>query len=269
MRLSHKIIAAFLVVIALFGAVSVLATSTLLDARMRHEVSTAEVLFARSLSARLFNHVRDRESVVVTDALMDEQQLRSEKIEYLFVTDRHGKLLAHTFLSRIPAEIASLSVPLASGEFQRVQSIHSPTLFVIDVAVPVLEGIAQIGAVHVGLKGEYLESIKVDVMRVTVLATLAIAVLATMIALTLTALIVRPLRALTVVANELSNGNVDVKLPEIQTHDEIRELADAIRGVMAALVTLVGEMEVSSGNSIASAEPEGDPDRAVPHQEVE
>ncbi len=269
MRLSHKIIAAFLVVIAIFGVVSVISTSTLLDSRMRHEVATSEVLFARSLAARLFNHVRDRQSALVTDALMDEQQLRSEKIEYLFVTDRQGKLLAHTFLSRVPTELSALSHPFVSGESRRIQSVRSPRIFAFDVAVPVLEGIEQIGAVHVGLKGQYLESIKVDVMRVTVLATLAIAVLATIIALVLTALIVRPLRSLTVVANELSNGNVDVELPDIQTRDEIRDLADAIRGVMAALVTLVGEVEALSSAARLAAGSEEEPGQGAHQQEAE
>ena len=85
----------------------------------------------------------------------------------------------------------------------------------------------------------------------------------------LTALIVRPLRSLTVVANELSNGNVDVELPDIQTRDEIRDLADAIRGVMAALVTLVGEVEALSSAARPAASSEEEPGQGAHQQEAE
>jgi HAMP domain-containing protein len=259
MKLSQKFTLAFLVVIVLFGGVSIVATSRLLDSRMRQEVSTSEVLFARSLATRIFRYVRDREPIPMTDLLFDEQQLRSEKIEYLLVTGGDGQVLAHTFLAPIPQELRNLDHYFGAGIKQRIQTIDSPSLYVVDVAVPVLEGIAPIGAIHIGLKGAYLESIKQDVTRVTVIATLAIALVAGLLAFFMTHLIVRPLRLLTQVANELSNGNIDVSVPDIRTKDEIRDLSEAIRGVIAALTTLLGEFAepaapvvISSGASIVT-----------------
>ena len=60
-------------------------------------------------------------------------------------------------------------------------------------------------------------------------------------------------------ANELSNGNIDVSVPDIRTKDEIHDLSEAIRGVIAALTTLLGEFAgppvpvvISSGASIVT-----------------
>ncbi len=250
MKLSQKIGLSFVAVIVMFGAVSGFASSRLLDARMRHEVATAEVMFARSLATRIFKFVRERDAIQVTDVLFDEQQLRAEKIEYLLVTDKDDKVLAHTFLAPVPEVAKSLTGhPLAgivksdTNSQGQVRIIDTPTLFVFDVAVPVFEGIVPIGMIHVGLKGEYLQALKVDVERLTLLAIIGVGLLAFVLSAYLTRVIVSPLRKLTLVANELSNANLDVVVPEINTRDEISDLANAMTGVMAALVTLMNEVE--------------------------
>ena len=189
MKLSQKIALSFVVVIVVFGSICGFATSQLLDLRMRHEIATSEVLFARSLATRIFKHVRDRDAIQVTDVLFDEHQLRAEKLEYLLVTDAKGKILAHTFLRPIPADINVVTGPWPAGKGQNIQVIESPTIFVTDVAVPIFEGIVPIGSVHVGLRGEYLEALKTDVKRLTLAATLAVGLLATVIALVLTCLL--------------------------------------------------------------------------------
>lgn len=250
MKLSQKIGLSFVAVLVMYGAVSGLASSRLLDARMRHEVATAEVIFARSLATRIFKFVRDRDAIQITDVLFDEQQLRSEKIEYLLVTDKDDHVLAHTFLAPLPEATKSLtghslaSLAKLGANFQsQVQVIDSPTLFVFDVAVPVFEGIVPIGMIHVGLKGEYLEALKVDVERLTLVVIIGVGLFAFGLAAYLTRVIVSPLRKLTAVANELSNANLNVVVPEIKTKDEISDLANAMTGVMAALVTLMNEIE--------------------------
>jgi len=258
MNLGRKIVLSFIAVIVVFGSVSGFATSYLLDARMKHEVATSEVMFARSLSLRVFKQVRDHNAIQITDLLFDEQQLRPEKLEYLLVVDKAGKVLAHTFLSPIPQPIRDIAQGSLKTEASSIRAVDTPAVFVTDVAVPILEGIEPIGSVHVGLKGEYLDALKVDVKRLTLAAVIGVGLLATGIALFLARVIVRPLKSLTAVAVELSNANLDVKIPEVKTNDEIRDLAEAMRGVMAALSTLMAEIErqanpAQSGTSIPAA----------------
>lgn len=256
MRLTPKIVLSFVAFIAFFGAVSAVSTSVILNHRMRREVETAEVAFTRSLSTRLFKSIREKDSAVVTDTLLEELQLRPEKLAYLLVLDEHGQRFAHTFLGPVPAELSRLGSPPRAGETTAtgaatagggpaayaVQRIEDGALDVYDVSVPVLEGIAAIGSVHLGLRGEYLEGIKRDLIRMTTIATSAIGLFALFVAFWLTRRIVQPVRQLTEVANQLSAGNLNVKLPGLKSKDEIQELETSLGAVLAAVETLMADV---------------------------
>ena len=244
MRLTPKIVSAFVAFIVLFGTVSAVSTSLILDHRMRREVETGEVAFTRSLAARLFKSIKERDLPVVTDALLDELELRPEKLAYLMVLDAQGRRLAHTFLSPIPKQLSGLPQQQPSGATAYlVHRIDDRTLNVYDVSVPVMEGITAIGSVHLGLRGEYLEGIKTDLIRMTAIATTAVGLVALLVALWLTRRIVEPVRQLTHVANQLSAGNLDVKLPNLQSHDEIQELEASLKAVLAAVETLMADLD--------------------------
>jgi HAMP domain-containing protein len=253
MRLGPKITVSFTGFIVLFGAVSTVATSHILDARMKHELKTSEVAFARSLATRFFKSIKDKDKVTVTDALLDELALRPEKIGYLMVLDKDGGRVAHTFLAPIPSSLSALPTSYDQSKF-RIDRIESPEVDVYDVSVPVLEGIAPVGSVHVGLRNDYLASIKRDLVRTTLLVTVGIGLVAFLVALLLTRRIVLPVRQLTAVANQLSAGQLDVTLPGLQTDDEIQELEASLAGVLAAVSTLMSELERQEASAVAASD---------------
>jgi histidine kinase len=260
MKLGPKIILSFVSFIVLFGVVSALATSLILDARMQHEVKTSEVAFARSLSTRLFKSIKDKDTPVVTDTLLDEYALRPEKLGYLMVLDKNGGRVAHTFLAPIPSRLSTLVTSYAQGAgAYRVDRIEDPAMDVYDVSVPVLEGIVTVGSVHVGLRSAYLEGIKRDLVRTTLAATLGIGLIALLVAVLLTRKIVLPVRQLTRVANQLSAGQLDVTLPNLHTNDEIQDLEASLAGVLAAVTTLMSEIEkqMAPAATAPPAVPEG------------
>jgi len=257
-KLGPKIISSFVSFIVLFGVVSALATSLILDGRMQHEVKTSEVAFARSLSTRLFKSIKDKDVPTVTDTLLDELALRPEKLGYLMVLDKNGGRIAHTFLAPIPARLGSMVTSYAQGPgAYRVDRIEDPAVDVYDVSVPVLEGIVTVGSVHVGLRSDYLEGIKHDLVRTTLAVTLGIGLIALLVAVMLTRKIVRPVRQLTQVANQLSAGQLDVTLPDLHTNDEIQDLEASLAGVLAAVTTLMSEMEKQTAAPNAAPAPEG------------
>lgn len=265
MKLAPKISLSFVSFIVLFGAVSALATSFILDGRMQHEVKTSEVAFARSLATRLFKSIKDKDTPIVTDTLLDELALRPEKLGYLMVLDKNGGRIAHTFLAPIPARLSSLGSSYAQGAgTYRVDRIEDPAVDVYDVSVPVLEGIVTVGSVHVGLRSDYLEGIKRDLVRTTLAVTLGIGLVALLVAVLLTRKIVLPVRQLTRVANQLSAGELDVTLPDLQTGDEIQDLEASLAGVLAAVSTLMSELEKQT--TIASTASNGGASANAPEE---
>ena len=53
--------------------------------------------------------------------------------------------------------------------------------------------------------------------------------------------IAKPIRSLQTVADKLSNGDLNVQIPDIKTNDEIKDLSESMKGVMAAISTFMGE----------------------------
>ena len=51
--------------------------------------------------------------------------------------------------------------------------------------------------------------------------------------------IAKPIRSLQNVADKLSNGDLDVIIPDIKTKDEIKDLSESMKGVMAAISTFM------------------------------
>ncbi len=70
---------------------------------------------------------------------------------------------------------------------------------------------------------------------------LLVILLAIGIALLFTKSIADPIHKLSNVANKIAKGELNVQLPDIKTNDEIRELNDAIKGVLAAEEFLIDE----------------------------
>ena len=232
MSLRTKIVLAFMLFVAVLGLVNIVATGTIIDRRVRTELETSEVLFAKSLAVRMAKSTRAKERPAITEVILDEQGLRSQKIAYVAVFGPDKKLLAHTFLSPLPRSILALA-PRIEANARDVTLIDNNELFACNVAVPVIEGIEQVGAVHVGLRGAYIEGIRDNVVRSSFYASLVISAVAFAIALALGFRLVRPLGRLTAVVKTVAAGNWDSlkQLGDGRTgKDEVGVLSAAFAG---------------------------------------
>ena len=72
--------------------------------------------------------------------------------------------------------------------------------------------------------------------RRLILIVNAIAVLvAVVVILALSKIITLPIQRLTAAANEIGEGNIDARIPEIKTKDEVKDMADAIETMTGAI----------------------------------
>lgn len=250
MSLRTKVVLSFVLFVVALSAVNLLATARIIDRRVRLEVETAEALFAKSVATRIAKSVRAHEKVPITEIVLDEQGLRAEKIEYVLVFDKNGAVLAHTYLSPMPATLRTLDQHFdPSGK--KVTQIDRDGVYAWDVAVPVVEGIEQVGAVHVGLRGAYLDAIKHDILRASLVASGVAVLVAFLVAAAIGVLLVRPLKKLTHEVEEVSAGHWDhlgILKAEARGHDEVGLLGKAFSDMAGAVLERTTAMQLVLDN---------------------
>jgi diguanylate cyclase (GGDEF)-like protein len=237
MKIAHKTVSLVTLLIALVCAINIVVVSSTLRRSQAERIRTAEVVFARSLAARLFRPVVDREVNKISDTLFEEQAMRSESVAYILVFDRGGYLLAHTLLGDFPKALLRLPNDFARGDGYRLEQVATGSNSYYDVAVPVMEGIKPVGTIHVGIKADYVENIITPTKNTSAAALLAglfIAVVAVVIAVPIVRTITRPLSRLTRMVEQMADGDLDTHL-KITSRDETGELAAAFHNMAARL----------------------------------
>ncbi len=121
------------------------------------ELIAEEVSIAKKISKEIVRDVAESRTGALSDVLFDIKSEREDKIEYILVFDKKGYLLSHTYLDDIPKDLLGLSHDFEEGVVFR--DIDNSDLFVRDIGVPVVEGVSEIGSVHLGVKGSYLQRI--------------------------------------------------------------------------------------------------------------
>ncbi|MDD5561493.1 MAG: ATP-binding protein [Candidatus Omnitrophica bacterium] len=234
MKLRHKIISSFILVIAVLSIVNILSVVYAINHNQEKRLQEEEVLFAQDLAARFVRDVVEDKADALTDALFKDKKLREEMIEYILVFDKKGYLLSNTYLEAIPKQLLKLNNQFARGENFRLQKIVNRKVFVYDIAVPVREGIEQVGAIHIGFKGIYiLRTIKIALASALV-GVLIIITIAVLFGLFISETIVSPIGKLKDAAAKIGAGSLKTRV-SIKSADEIGALADSFNRMAARL----------------------------------
>jgi len=200
-----------------FGVILLLAVGIALDTHfvvvsgLTDELEQRGISIAQSIADRSKTYIVTRDqanlvSLVFDSALLEE---RRKLIAYIFILDTENRILSHTFLRPFP-EALRLANVLLPKDIHRIKLIHFSDQSAFDIAVPVREGIYQIGTVHVGLNKRHIDRL-VGRLRITYLGIVAIiVVIFFLISHRLSTYITKPISELTEIADEISRGNLDV-----------------------------------------------------------
>jgi methyl-accepting chemotaxis protein len=213
------------------GIASAVSTSYVLGKRTDDDVKKkAETV--GSLSEKIYKAVSDNNRSTLTDVLFDEKKAKKDEVEYYVVFNAEGELMAHTYLSTVPKTVMNFSHHdfATTGDKYYVVKIDNKgeNLSVYDISVPIMEGIKQIGTLHIGIKSEYLVGLQDKLINLSIMFSVILGLIALLIASMLTYFIVDPIKKLTNAVNRITNGEFDVALPDIRTKDEIQELNSSI-----------------------------------------
>ncbi|MDP2055093.1 MAG: hypothetical protein Q8L75_15765 [Acidobacteriota bacterium] len=133
-------------VFLLFGLIAV-STSALCIATVDTQLSAEYEANSRAIAQSIANSSMDiilNRDLSTLQSLVDQFK-EIHGIEYIYITDEQGDLLAHTFVPGVPSEIAT-------GERQVAATVERSLAGIgdfVEVASPILDGV--IGSVHVGM----------------------------------------------------------------------------------------------------------------------
>lgn len=242
--LRTRFLAAVVTLLLLVGSVLVVYIHTSLKQSLSLQVEKRGAAIAHSV-ARMAANPTLTEDYIGLQLLAFDFQKGEEDIEYVFVADSHGQVIAHTFGAGFPAALSAVN-QLKAGERQRIKLVRTDRGTVYDIAAPIMGG--ELGAVHVGLDGE---AVMQGVRRTTWQATwllLALLAVACFGALFMATSLTQPIEALIRGVDAVGRGNLGQRI-EADERNEIGHLAQAFNRMTENLeATTVSRNEVEKLN---------------------
>ena len=176
------------------------------------------------------NLAADSEHFVLTEEFVSLFQLvkdlkeSDDDIAYAYVSDRKGRVLAHTFAGGFPTDLVGVN-KLEPGDDRKEELLDTVEEGLVnDIAVPILQGKA--GFVHVGVSERRIQQ---TISHFTV-ALVVIAVFVLLVAVGLAAVVswvvTQPVRSLIKAAQKIRDGDFGQRVTAT-TRDEIGDLVES------------------------------------------
>ncbi|MBW1783692.1 MAG: PAS domain S-box protein [Deltaproteobacteria bacterium] len=208
----NKILLSTLLVILLLSAGVFVAIRWILLPSLISQLKLRGLGIAQSIADSSKAYILTENTAELTSLLFDTAQLEERKplIAYIFILDMDDNVLSHNFTYPFPPGLAKANVILPE-QSHKIKRIPLYDRFAYDIAVPVLEGIYQVGTVHVGLSKEHIDDL-IGKLLITLLSIIsAIVVVVFGISHFLSKYISRPVLHLAEVADEIGSGNLEVR----------------------------------------------------------
>jgi len=208
----NKILLSTLLVILLLSAGVFLAIRWILLPNLTSQLKLRGLGIAQSIADSSKAYILTENTPELTSLLFDTPQLEERKplIAYIFILDMDDNVLSHNFTYPFPQGLAKANV-ISPEQSHKIKRIPLYDRFAYDIAVPVLEGIYQVGTVHVGLSKEHIDDL-ISKLLITLLSIIsAIVVVVFVISHFLSKYITRPVLHLAEVADEIGSGNLEIR----------------------------------------------------------
>jgi PAS domain S-box-containing protein len=176
------------------------------------EMEGRGVSVARRLAESSRTFILTRDTVSLTALLFDEKRLEGN-IAYILVSDPDGLLLAHTLVGVDPADVA-LHPVVPDAQAVEVAGFVPPGSRdrILDIILPVHEGLYQIGAIRIGLDTQFISSVIRKLSFYQFAFTGFITLIGLGFGLYLSRVITRPIVSLKMLAEQISLGNLNTHI---------------------------------------------------------
>lgn len=210
--LKNKIFFSTLAMVLMLSIAIAVFARWILVSSLVNELTLRGIAIAQSIADQGRGYVLTRDHPNLVSLVFDASQLGERQIlvDYIFIIDEEKELLSHTFTQPFPDELIHAN-PIPSEKNYSVRRLSFADSSAYDIAVPIWEGIYQIGTVRVGLKEKHILQI-IHKLRITFLGFIfGTVVIVFLISHWLSKYITKSVSQLTKMADEISQGNLDFK----------------------------------------------------------
>ncbi len=224
-----KLLLAAFGILLLSGSILLLFTVTSvyqkLEARLQLRGVTIANLMAHEVVDLVLTEKFPALELLLKNHLADEQD-----IEYAFVTNKNGTVVAHTFGEGFPTGLKNIN-PVLSGHDYAIKNFSTENRSLVDIAIPLLKG--EIGQFHIGLSESSIRKETKSIIWSITWLIAATMIVAGIVFTILARIITKPLLQLTRTADYASRGNFDI-IFDASSEDEIGHLGNAFNKMIAA-----------------------------------
>ncbi len=203
----------------------------------REELEKRAVSIAGNLSDRIANHILLKDYF---QTAKDIQEVLSKEndVEYIFVTNEEGRIIAHTFTGEIPPGIVTWN-PLDKG-MTNIQLLDTEKGYIRDVGVKVFNGTK--AELHLGIREDTLNDTIMELRKITVPIIIFVTLLGVVASFVFSRLITEPLNKFVEFTKVLGRGEFGKKV-DVPYGDEIGYLARNFNRLSMQLKTVSEKME--------------------------
>ncbi|SDB55416.1 histidine kinase [Desulfonatronum thiosulfatophilum] len=219
--LKNKIFFSTLAMVLVISATIALLARWILISSLVNELTGRGIAIAQSIADQGRGYVLTRDHANLVSLIFDAAQLGERRmlVEYIFIVDDEQNVLANTLIRPFPEELRFVN-PIPPERNYSIAQLTIEDASVYDIAVPVWEGIYTIGTVHVGLKQRHIDQL-IGKLRITFLGFIfAIFIIIFLISHKFSKYVTKSLTQLTRIADDITQGNLDVKPLGIEEMDK-------------------------------------------------
>lgn len=159
------------------------------------------------------------------DMMLKDLKAADKEIEYCFVVNSRGRVVAHTFGTDFPTDLKAPGAALNVQVF-RTELLDTETGSILDFAAPIMQG--RIGTVHLGMSERPIEQAVSAMVRQLMMIIMIVLILGSAAAIIFSRAMTKPLQDLVRAAGAVGRGDLDHRIT-VRTGDEIGVLADSFR----------------------------------------
>lgn len=198
------------------------------DESREQGVSVARDLAARATDLILINDLYS------LHRLISETKTNHHDVQYAFILDPQGEVLAHTFGDGFPLSLIELNA-VGLNVYQNTKVIQTEGGIVWDVAVPIFDGEA--GVARVGISDLSVRTTLANLTNQLALTILVVLTISLLAATLLTWILTRPILGLVEATRTVAKGDFTPQVPR-WADDEIGDLADAFNQMTKELARM-------------------------------
>ncbi|MFZ2198435.1 MAG: PAS domain S-box protein, partial [Thermodesulfovibrionales bacterium] len=222
MGLRYKILFGIAGLLVLFGLTVTIFAKTVLYENLLGKLEKRGISIARHMAANSVSPILTEKYFELEMMALDLMK-SEEDIEYIFVLDKKGEVLAHTFDRGFPAELLKVNREVFTKDHS-IEKIATEKGELVDIAVPMMKGEA--GVVHLGFSEQHLREEINSIIELLLWLVIALSVIGIVIAIFLSLLIAKPVLELAKIVEAAGTGDLDQRA-NVRSKDEIGKLGEA------------------------------------------